>query len=340
MSVLRIVGSEAPPERPDDVIVALREALHAGELEFPLPGRGDTARRWSGLCEHGRRDLSSARLVEGHADAVAILHEAGDKPEPNALYGVWASRAYGRGAVLRGTGTNTVLTGTVPFCSGAGVLDRAVIAARPEGARDAADDVLVEIPLPDPRVRALPDTWNAGGMAASRTRDVELTDIPVGENERIGAPGFYTARPGFHLGGAGVAAVWLGGAVGVYDRVLDHLVRREPDEHQLAHLAAMHLGLVASDNTLAGAAADVDAPRTDPDPADIAAICRSTVERTACEVLALAPRVTGPGPLSRDATFARCLSDLEVYVRQHHGERDLAELGRQLVRDGGTGVRS
>ena len=50
-------------------------------------------------------------------------------------------------------------------------------------------------------------------------------------------------------------------------------------------------------------------------------------------MLATAARALGPGPLAHDADHARHVADLEVYVRQHHGERDLAALGALLAAD-------
>ncbi len=60
-----------------------------GELDLPLPGSGQTAARWAALARLGRRDLCLARLAEGHADAVAILAEAGRAPSrrPCTAYG-------------------------------------------------------------------------------------------------------------------------------------------------------------------------------------------------------------------------------------------------------------
>ena len=43
-------------------------------------------------------------------------------------------------------------------------------------------------------------------------------------------------------------------------------------------------------------------------------------------------RALGPGPLTTDDAHARRVSDLRIYLRQHHGERDLARLGRLLTR--------
>jgi hypothetical protein len=56
------------------------------------------------------------------------------------------------------------------------------------------------------------------------------------------------------------------------------------------------------------------------------ATVRAAVERAAREVVDRAPRVVGPGPLSRDAVLSRALADLALYIRQHHGERDHAAL--------------
>ena len=42
-------------------------------------------------------------------------------------------------------------------------------------------------------------------------------------------------------------------------------------------------------------------------------------------------RAGGARPVSLDRDQARRAADLYVYLRQHHGERDLAQLGRHAV---------
>ena len=59
----------------------------------------------------------------------------------------------------------------------------------------------------------------------------------------------------------------------------------------------------------------------------LVATCRSSAERTAREVLDVVPRIVGPGPLCWDRRLSRHLADLQVYIRQHHAEADLAALG-------------
>ncbi|WP_370963155.1 acyl-CoA dehydrogenase family protein [Amycolatopsis sp. cg9] len=307
--------AETPPKplpypRTTASIGAELRSLHAaGDLDLPLPGASGTAARWAALAAFGRRDLALARLAEGHADAVAILAEAGRSPVPGALYGVWAAKSGGTGAALE----DGVLTGTVRFCSGLSLLDRALV---------AAGDRLVEADLADPGVRRHPDAWQAVGMDASDSGDVVFDGVRA---DLVGPPGWYVARPGFALGGAGVAAVWLGGAAGVFDGVLAYLRDRGgADEHQLAHVGAIHTALTAAEAVLARAAGEPVGPLS-------AGTCRAAAERTAVEVLDRALKVTGPTPACRDRRFAQRVADLPVYVRQHHAERDLAALGRDVL---------
>jgi len=45
-------------------------------------------------------------------------------------------------------------------------------------------------------------------------------------------------------------------------------------------------------------------------------------------------------PLAFDEEHARRAADLELYIRQHHAERDLARLGSMLTADAGSGAAS
>lgn len=289
----------------------LADLLHDGSLDLPLPGHGDTGRRWAVLASWGRSDLVLARLAEGHTDAVAILAEAGTKPVDGALYGVWAARSGGAGAAVR----DGAVHGTVRFCSGAHCLDRALVVT-PEG--------IVDVDLRDSRVRPVEGSWRPVGMAASDSVDVVFDGVPA--EIVVGPAGFYAARPGFWWGGGGVAAVWLGGAAGVVDGVRGHA----GDAHELAHLGALHTALAGTDALLARTAAAIDAhPAADHSTA--VWIARASAERTARTVLDLAPRLAGATVLCRDDRLGARLADLGVYVRQHHAERDLAALGARLV---------
>jgi alkylation response protein AidB-like acyl-CoA dehydrogenase len=332
-----LLGSAPPkplatPRSTATVEAELRRRATSGELTLPSPGIGQTPQRWSALAHLGRTDLVLARLGEGHTDALAILAEAVRAPVPDALYGVWAARAGGTGAEVKPGADGPRLNGMARFCSGASVLDRALVSAVAPG--DAYGSWLVEVDLTAEGVHPDPDSWPALGMDASDSLDVHFQDVPVTEDMIVGVDDWYLRRRGFRLGSGGVAAVWLGGAMGVYDRVLAVLRERGlPDEHQFAHIGALATALRGADALLADTAHAVDTV-PDLDLTESIGLAKSAVERVGRTIIDIAPRITGPGPLCWDASFAQHLADLTVYLRQHHAERDLAKLGRHLFEHG------
>ena len=187
---------------------------------------------------------------------------------------------------------------------------------------------LVDVALDRSRVRVDQHSWAAQGMRASETFDVTFDDVPVTADDLIGTPGSYLERPGFWWGGGGVAAVWLGGAAGVLDELLDR--SSSMDEHRLAHVGALHTEVQAVDALLVRTAEAIDA---DPTHAHRTAVwtARAAAERACRSVLDRAPVAAGVTGLVDSATLGARLADLQVYVRQHHGERDLAALGAAVA---------
>lgn len=194
-----------------------------------------------------------------------------------------------------------MLSGHKAWCSGALLLDRALVTAHAaDGRRLFAIDVADTTP-----VRG---TWAAVGMGASGSLGVELVDVP---GQPVGGPGGYLDRPGFWHGGAGVAACWYGGALGTA-RVLLAAVRGGlADPHALAHLGAV----------------EIDADPRGPGAQLRTVRLRARVEAGATEVLDRVGRALGAGPLCLDPVQAQRAADLPVYLRQSHAERDLAGHG-------------
>lgn len=322
-------GDPAAEAATTATLAELRRLSEHGSLDLPAPGAGSTVSRWTTLAGWGRRDLALARLAEGHTDACAILTELGGKPRPGALYGVWAARSGGTGAHLVDSPGGPRVTGTVRFCSGAHGLDRALVVALGRSGTQ-----ILDLDLTDPRITPVPGSWRSVGMVGSDSADVVFDDVPVPTDALIGAAGSYLERPGFWWGGGGVAAVWLGGATGAVDQVQAELPE-QPDPHQLAHLGALHTDVAATDALLVRTATAIDA-----DPAAdhrlAVWLVRSAAEATARTVLDIAPRLVGAAALSRVERLAQHLSDLAVFIRQHHGERDLAQLGSAML----AGVRA
>jgi hypothetical protein len=308
---------------------AFTDAVESGRLDLPRPGSGHTRERWAALADLAEEDLSLARLCEGHADALAILAELGAAtPSAVSRWGVWAAQPPGAGLTARRAGVGGWrLDGIKRYCSGARTCtDALVTATAPDG------NQLFAVSTRD--LSPVLGTWPATGMAGSDTLDVRFSGIAA---EPVGGPGRYTDRPGFAHGGAGVASCWYGGARGVGRTLLDAAARRDVGPHALAHLGAVDVALRTAKLALDTAADDIDA---DPDDRGgggrlRALRVRALVEATATEVMLRVGRALGAGPLGHDEAHSRRVADLTVYLRQHHGERDLAEIGA-LVADGGT----
>ena len=110
-----------------DVRAAIALATEAG-ASLPQPGAGSTPLLWSALATLGATDLTVARVLEPHLDALAILDQAGVDAEPGA-WGVYAAEGPGHPLQGRSDGSSWTLSGRKHWCSLAGSLDRALITA-------------------------------------------------------------------------------------------------------------------------------------------------------------------------------------------------------------------
>ena len=305
----------------EDIATALRLAAAHG-ARLPLPGSGQTLVRWAVLAAAARANLTVARVVEAHTDALAILAEAGQKTPSGATWGVFAAEAPDSRLEATTTDGQTTLSGIKPWCSLGAELDRALVTAHPGPERQ-----LFQVDLRQPAVRAhAAQGWVARGLRTVVSVPVEFDRAPA---EPVGGPGWYLRRPGFAWGGIGVAACWYGGAVGLADAVTRSAAHRARDLTAL-HVGTVDVALHAARSTLREAAAAIDAGTVD-DPELLALRVRSVVADAAERVLHQARHALGPAPLAFDAGHAARVADLELYVRQHHGERDLAELGRRVT---------
>lgn len=323
------------------VAAMVRLALEV-EDDVPLPGSGETLRRWEVLATVAAQDLTAARALEPHLDAVAVLAEAGpaaagvddllEEDEGRPSWGVWA--AEGPGARLRAVpdpATGGVrLTGRKPWCSLAREVSHALVTAWVDEERRG----LFAVRLADPGVLVEDGPWSSLGLAEAVTSTVVLDGVPARE---VGGPGWYLERPGFAWGGIGVAAVWYGGAVAVARRLHEQCGRRDPDQVALVHLGAVDAALAAARAVLVEAATDVDTGCAAGASGALAALrARQVVADTVEEVTGRVARALGPGPLAHEHRHARRVADLGLYVRQHHGERDQAALGRELLARGSS----
>ncbi|MEP9394488.1 acyl-CoA dehydrogenase [Gordonia sp. VNQ95] len=311
----------------DDVPVPVNTILeHLCELGRATRAHANEVSRWSLLATVAAIDLTVARVLEPHLDALTILDEA---HSPVALdadglrWGVYAAEGPER-LYANHSGNRWELSGIKPWCSLADRLDRALVTAwtSPDTRR------LFAIDLTDPRIAVGTEAWVARGLTAVASPSIHCESaaaIPVGGD------GWYLTRAGFATGGIRVAAVWFGGAVGI-GRVL----RRRSDRDDLDQIGRMHLGAVdealhRGRCVLNDAAARVEADDTDG--AVLAWHVRRGMRGVAEEVMTRAAHAMGPGPAVHDARYAALVADLSVYLQQEHADRDAAALG-QAVADG------
>jgi hypothetical protein len=274
-------------------------------------------------------DVALARTVEPHLDALGILAQAGIEPDSGSTWGVFAAEAPGaRLDVVRpgGPGAPLALTGTKPWCSLASSLSHALVTAH-----DGADRVLVAVDLRQTGVTVHDEAWVARGMPDVPSGPVDFDAVPCAP---VGEPGWYLDRPGFAWGGIGVAACWYGGALGLARLVRARAAERAGSELAEHAVGTTALALADAGDALTGAAAAIDAGEAD-DAVLLAQLVRSRVRVAAERILSVARDVLGPGPLTSDAAIAARVADLELYLMQDHGARDVARIGRLVLRDGG-----
>lgn len=313
-----------PSAQHADVPAALRLAA-ALTGRTPLPGQGQTRTRWAVLTRLAGHDLTLARVVEAHLDAVAILAEAGtrDLIAEGSTWGVFAAEG-GTVPLRASVDGGWHLDGSKPWCSLAGRLSHALVSAHVGDARR-----LFAVRLDHPGVHASDGVWHSRGLADLPSGPVAFATVPA---EPVGEAGWYLTRPGFAYGGIGVAACWYGGALALGRSLHASARRRNPDQIAALHLGEADLDLLVAQETLSQAAEQVDAGAAQGRAGELLALrVRSVVAAAAERMLVRVGHALGPSPLALDEAHARRVADLTVYLRQHHAERDLARLGALLL---------
>ena len=322
-----------------DVAADIPAALSLAIDLSPLSSHLGTS-TWSylqSLGSLGAGDLTVARVVEPHLDALSILAQAADahpgadggdvtvSAPPGSTWGVYAAHSPDTHLDATRSDAGWRLSGSKPWCSLAAHVSHAIITAHVSDERRQA----FAVDLSHPGIRRDDASWASRGLVDVRSTGLDLHDVPA---TPVGPAGWYLTRPGFAWGGVAVAAVWFGAAAALAQRVLDAACRREPDQIATWHLGRLDRALRSAELELRAAAAAIDAgTATGAAGAFMAARARDAAASAAHVCLTEVARALGPAPLTFDEEHARRVADLTVYVRQHHGDRDLARTGALLV---------
>ena len=288
---------------------------------LPLPGGGATLARWRALAGMAAQDVCLAKVLEAHHDALAILSEIGpgDDQAPEGLLAVWAAEPPDARLIYTPTsGQGGTLSGTKAWCSGADLVDEALVTAHSDQGR-----VLVCVALSQTGVSGVDDSWKAVGMARVNSGRVSFSGARA---TPVGPPEAYLDRPGFWHGGAGIAACWYGAATAIAETLRTD-PRVQKDAFAQVHLGAIDIALQSCRAMLRQLAATIDAEPAQPHVLGVIR-ARSLVERSCTRVIDRVGRALGPAPLCADADHAQRCADLAVFIRQSHGERDWAAIGK------------
>lgn len=322
-----------------DVSATLAWAVAVGAAATAEGSVGDD---WSLLAAVAVRDVAAARILEPHLDALTILGQArrdGSPADltsigagPDSSWGVFAAEGAGMRLEAQGSGTEWRLNGTKPWCSLAQHLSHALVTAWVGDERR-----LFAVSLRGAGVRTRTGPWFARGLTQVVSAPVDFASVPA---VPVGEPGWYLRRPGFAAGGIGVAACWWGAALPLRDALHERAQREDADQLSRVHLGRVDTALWGARLALRSAAREfdgLDAASEGPVfPGTLAGRVRAVVADAAELTLAEAARALGPLPLVADEAHARRAADLGLYLRQHHGERDVARIGVDIIEGRGA----
>lgn len=316
----------------------LAALVASGSLALRPPGGGATRERLLRLVEIAADDLELARLAEAHADAEAIAAEAGRNLRPGCTYGVWA--ADGPGSQLVFDPSTSMLRGDKAFCSGAGIVDRALVTCRAGSTEAGAPGLLFDIDARAHEITYDTSAWLVDAFRSTRTGSLHTGGFAVATGDQVGPAGFYLGRIGFWHGALAPAACWAGGTIGLIDHAVGLAHRKPAEPHLDAHvgaLTALRWQLLA---LTARAGDEIDELPDDRQAAVVRARSyRHLVARAAWSAIDHVRRALGPRPFAHDPFVIARTDQIQLYVLQDHAEQDLDALGtavRTAARADGT----
>ena len=330
-------GATARDQRPDgfpEQAVRLLEDCGAMGWGAALGHRQE----WSLVRSVARADGSVGRILDGHLNGVerllALAPGALRAAEMRALadgerrIGVWgADPAPGEGEPARITdgASGPVITGVKVFCSGAGGVDRALVAAASDGGAPKLAYVDVTRAVEIDR-----DWYAAAGLRTSESHRLVFHGAPV--VALLGGPGELVREPWFSRDAIRTAASRAGIADRAAAAALDALAARERRGELTGAAAGRIVGALAGiDRWLDSAAAVAD--DLGHDLADTSVLLRAAIADACRVVLDEGVRALGSRPLAAGGDLDRCRRDLELLLLQHRLDPMVARLGlRELER--------
>lgn len=264
-------------------------------------------------------NLPLARLYEGHVNAIRLITNLGNDElrgvverlaGDGALFGVW-----GADGALPLAFEGDHLVGGKRFASGLGTVGHAIVTL---GHGDSVQLALLDV---SDQTRHDLTTWTKTGMRATASGDFDATGLPTSALRWIGKPGQYFDEPGFIGGVWRIAAVQLGGTLGLLHAASRQLgaLGRLGAEPQISRLAPVLTRALAAGAFTIRAATVAEGPSGIADPeraVSLAAQARLLTEEIGQDAISAVERSVGLPHFDEAAPTGRIARDLATYIRQ------------------------
>ncbi|WP_061937294.1 hypothetical protein [Aureimonas sp. AU22] len=296
------------------------------------------------LSEIGGRDLSTARLLEGHLNSLQLVALYGhavqqarvlQAVQAGTLLGVWGADAADPLRFNEEAIQPRRLIGAKRYASGAGTVGLAIVPVDEGGALhllllDTKDANRVDL-----------SSWDHRGMRATASGIYDFTGLEVEADEVLGQPDDYRREPFFVGGIWRCAAAQLGAIEAIVAGMTRDLFGSGRDAHplQMARIGEAIREARTARLWVEDAARQVETCAPDGQKSDVdrivalSAYARLATEAAAMRVIDLAERAIGLGSFAIGHPVEALTRDLAVYIRQANPDAVLLGHGRVLARD-------
>ncbi len=346
------IGPESSPDRIARVLEGLAAPEETGSSDIDASiallrrarwldddGTADPDLTAARLARVGAANLPVGRLWEGHVNALHLARVLGDPRiaeeiealvENGALLGVWG--ADGAMPVVPSPDGKT-LTGSKKFASGLGTVTHSAVTVS-----SGPDVRLGLVDVRDP-ARADASSWRMRGMRATASGTFDLEGVAMDDILWLGGPGDYLKEPHFVGGVWRIAALQIGGALGLMEATAAELRARgridaPAQMSRLAEVSIRALGASALVTRAARAAAP-RAPQSPEEAATLSAAARLLTEETALDAIRAAEQCLGLAHFEDGSVTGRKARDLAVYLRQAARDAFQTRVGEAFLKEEG-----
>ncbi|MDN3586236.1 acyl-CoA dehydrogenase family protein [Pedobacter aquatilis] len=322
---------------PEEIRESIKTLAKAGLLSIVLPGApldfnlGNTKALLQILKDVGKANLSVGRIFEGHINALHLIHLYANQDQKriwfeevrtkNFLFAVWNTQE-SDGIHFIPTGQGFELRGSKSFCSGAGVVNRAIVTGNIDTQERNGWQMAV-LPMANLNQHKIDkNSWQPLGMKASCSYKVDFSAYPVSAEDLLSSPGIYLKQPYFSAGAIRFAAVQLGGAEAIAADTLSFLknLSRTADPIQRLRLSSISTQLISGRLWISRAGEEFDKLHGQSEHGaalvTLANMARVMVEEICLLIIQDSNKCVGARGLMRPGSLERLHRDLTFYLRQ------------------------